>query len=177
MTKLSRWLPVGLFFAMIALLGVGLLTQDPNAIRSARVGERAPDVQLDALPGKPEFLRNALDTQDVKLVNFWASWCAPCRVEHAQLMELAGEGVAIYGVNHKDPDTSKALGFLADLGDPYTGVGADARGRGTAVDWGVVALPETFVVDGQGVVQFRFAGPITPSILKSTIRPEIAKAQ
>ncbi len=111
----------------------------------------------------------------MKLVNYWASWCAPCRVEHPTLEELAAEGVPIYGINYKD-DPAKALAFLAELGNPYVAMGADASGR-TALDWGVYGVPETFVIDGDGTVILRFAGPITGSVLEKTIRPALAAAQ
>jgi cytochrome c biogenesis protein CcmG/thiol:disulfide interchange protein DsbE len=111
----------------------------------------------------------------VKLVNFWASWCAPCRVEHPKLEELAAEGLPIYGVNYKD-EPDKALAFLAELGDPYAGIGADAGGR-MGLDWGLYGVPETFVIDGDGTVVLRFAGPITQSVLDTTIRPAIEAAQ
>ena len=90
-------------------------------------------------------------------------------------MQLDGEGVTIVGVNYKD-DPAKALDFLNELGDPYEGIGADRAGR-TAIDWGVYGVPETFVVDGNGIVVLRFAGPITPRILKSRIRPAIEAAK
>ena len=89
-------------------------------------------------------------------------------------MQLAEEGIPIHGVNYKDTD-AKALAFLQGLGDPYTLSGADPAGR-TGIDWGVYGSPETFVVDGEGRIVLRFAGPITTSILEKTIRPAIAEA-
>lgn len=120
------------------------------------------------------FSDETLREPGVKLVNYWASWCAPCRVEHPLLQVLADEGVPIYGINYKD-DPAKALAFLQELGDPYTGLGADERGR-TALDWGLYGVPETYVIDGQGRVVLRFAGPITRSVLENRIRPAIAAA-
>ena len=110
-----------------------------------------------------------------KLVNFWASWCAPCRVEHPQLMALQDEGLPIYGVNYKD-DADKARAFLEELGDPFEGVGADDAGR-MALEWGVYGVPETFVLDGDGTVLLRFAGPITDVILEKRIRPALEQAR
>ena len=131
-------------------------------------------MEVTILPTAPEIPEGILTNGEVTLVNYWASWCAPCRLEHSQLMQLDGEGVAILGVNYKD-DTAKALDFLHELGDPYEGIGVDRAGR-TALDWGVYGVPETFVVDGNGVVVLRFAGPITAGILKSRIRPAIEAA-
>ena len=111
----------------------------------------------------------------VKLVNYWASWCAPCRVEHPHLEALAEEGVTIYGVNYKD-QPGNALGFLEELGDPYTAIGADPNGR-MALDWGLYGVPETYVIDGEGRVVLRFPGPITERVLEGQIRPAIEKAR
>jgi cytochrome c biogenesis protein CcmG/thiol:disulfide interchange protein DsbE len=117
----------------------------------------------------------ALRTGEVTLVNYWASWCAPCRAEHPHLEALAEEGVTIHGINYKDePDRAQA--FLADLGNPYTRIGADPAGR-TALDWGLYGVPETYVIDGAGRIVLRFAGPITPSVLETRIRPAIEDAR
>jgi cytochrome c biogenesis protein CcmG/thiol:disulfide interchange protein DsbE len=111
----------------------------------------------------------------VKLVNFWASWCAPCRAEHPILSELAAQGITVHGVNYKD-DPAKAQAFLAELGNPYATIGADPAGR-TAIDWGLYGVPETFVIDGSGTVVLRFAGPITRQELDRKILPAIRKAR
>ena len=105
---------------------------------------------------------------------YWASWCAPCRVEHPHLETLADEGIPIYGVNYKD-EPGKALGFLEELGDPYAAIGADASGR-MALDWGVYGVPETYVIDAEGTIVTRFAGPITERVLETTIMPAIEEA-
>jgi cytochrome c biogenesis protein CcmG/thiol:disulfide interchange protein DsbE len=167
-------LPPLVFAAMAALFYFGMFRDDPDALPSAVAGAPAPDVALTPLGDKPGFDSAALDAPGVKLVNFWASWCAPCRVEHPKLEQLAAEGLPIYGVNYKD-EPDKALAFLRDLGDPYVAVGADATGR-TALDWGLYGVPETYVIDGDGTVILRFAGPITESVLASTIRPALEAA-
>ena len=148
---------------------------DPDVLPSVQVGLPAPGVALTALGGKPIFEDGALQVDGVKLVNYWASWCAPCRAEHPNLEQLADEGIPIFGINYKDnPD--HALGFLEELGDPYIAVGADPNGR-TALDWGLYGVPETYVIDGEGRVLLRFAGPVTQRVLESTIRPAIEAAR
>ncbi len=167
--------PPILFAALAGLFYFGMQREDPDALPSTRVGAVAPAMQLEPLGAKPEFESATLKEPGVKLVNFWASWCAPCRAEHPNLELLADEGVPIYGINYKD-DPGKALAFLDELGDPYAGIGADQGGR-TGIDWGLYGVPETFVIDGDGVVRLRFAGPITQRVLEERIRPAIAAAE
>ncbi|WOI54848.1 DsbE family thiol:disulfide interchange protein [Palleronia sp. LCG004] len=167
-------LPAGVFAALAGLFFAGMQREDPDALPSTFEGRDAPAIEATPFAGFEGFDRGALEGEGVKLVNFWASWCAPCRVEHPNLELLAGEGVAIYGVNYKDT-SDKAAAFLQDLGDPYARVGADADGR-IARDWGVYGVPETFVIDGDGRVLLRFAGPITERVLEAQIRPAIAEA-
>ena len=141
MAKISPLMvvPLVVFAAFVGLALVGLKREDPNALPSALAGQQAPAVQVTALGDKPGFSDADLRAGAVSLVNYWASWCAPCRVEHPHLEGLADEGVTIYGVNYKDKP-GNALGFLEELGDPYTGIGADAAGR-MALDWGSTACP------------------------------------
>ena len=169
-------IPPVIFLGFAALVGTGLFRADPDALPSALIGKQAPPIVVSQLSNKSEIPQDALGNGGVKLVNFWASWCAPCRAEHDQLMALAGQGIPIYGVNYKDAGDGNAIGFLNDLGDPYRAVGQDLTGRATAIEWGVYGIPETFVVDAEGRIIFRFAGPITKSILESTIMPEIRAA-
>ena len=177
MAKISPLMiiPPAIFAGFVALAVIGMQRDDPDALPSALAGKQAPSVDLVDLPGKTSFTDADLRDGEVKLVNFWASWCAPCRVEHPNLEALAAEGLAIYGVNYKD-ETHKALGFLNELGDPFTRLGADESGR-TALDWGVYGVPETYVVDGSGTIILRFAGPITQRVIDDQLRPAIDKAR
>ncbi len=169
-------LPPAVFVALAGLFFAGMQREDPDALPSTFVGEPAPALTTTPLGDLPPVTAAALEADGVKLVNFWASWCAPCRVEHPHLSALAeAEGIPILGINYKDaPDN--ALGFLDELGNPYAAVSADASGR-TARDWGVYGVPETFVVDGEGRVIARLAGPMTERTLDRTIRPAIAEAR
>lgn len=171
-----RWIVAvpPLAFAGLALLfWTGMQRENPDALPSALVNKAAPQVQVTPLGDLPLLTPDALTAPGVKLVNFWASWCGPCRAEHPMLEQLRAEGVVIHGVNYKDkPD--QALGFLAELGNPYASIGADA-GR-MALDWGVYGVPETYVINGKGDVVLRHAGPITAQELDRVIRPAIAKA-
>jgi len=166
--------PPLIFAGLAAMFYIGMNRDDPDALPSAIAGQPAPAMALTQLGTAAPFTNDTLREPGVKLVNYWASWCAPCRVEHPALEKLADEGVPIYGINYKD-DPAKALAFLAELGNPYAGLGADATGR-TALDWGVYGVPETYVIDGDGTVILRFAGPLTERVVKERIRPAMAAA-
>jgi cytochrome c biogenesis protein CcmG/thiol:disulfide interchange protein DsbE len=166
--------PVVVFAGFVGLALVGMFREDPESLPSAREGQPAPPVVLQDFPGKDSFDDATLRDGNVKLVNYWASWCAPCRAEHPTLESLAAEGVPIYGVNYKDQQDNAAA-FLDELGDPYTAIGRDEKGR-MALDWGLYGVPETYVIDGQGKIVLRFAGPLTGSVLEKTLRPAMEKA-
>ncbi len=168
-------LPPLIFLVFAAVAWVGLRRDNPDELPSALVGRPAPSIdRLTALGTDPAPTAADLTAPGVKLVNFFASWCGPCRIEHPELKALAAEGVPIVGINYKD-QTADALAFLADLGNPYRLVGADATGR-TALDWGIYGVPETFVIDGEGRILLRFPGPLTPEIVASRIRPAMEAA-
>ena len=172
-----RWLallPVAVFAGLGGFFLSVLYREDPDVLPSTRVGEPAPALSVAELPGRTPLDPAVLRDGEVKLVNFWASWCVPCRVEHPQL-ETLSDTVPVYGINYKD-DPAKADRFLEELGDPFTAIGADTEAR-TGIDWGVYGLPETFVVDGDGIVTYRFVGPITASVIEDTILPEIERAR
>ena len=166
-------LPPVIFVAFVVMAVIGLWRDDPEALPSARQGQPAPPLQLAELGRKAMFTDETLRDGRVKLVNFWASWCAPCRVEHPNLTILQKEGMAIYGINYKDT-VENGLGFLEELGDPYVAIGADPEGR-TGLEWGVYGLPETFLIDGDGTVLLRLAGALTERELTERLRPALAK--
>ena len=166
--------PPVMFFGVIAVFAIGLLRENPDNLPSARVGKLAPPVMVKPLPSKPFFGDDVLHQGRVTLVNFWASWCAPCRAEHPSLKALAADSVLIYGVNYKDK-TANALGFLAELGDPFSAIGADESGK-MGLNWGLYGVPETYIIGPDGTVLKRFAGPITQRALDLEIRPAIAAA-
>ena len=166
--------PPVIFAGLAALFFAGMLREDPDALPFTRIGEPAPALSLAPFGEGPPLTDEALRSGEPVLVNYWASWCAPCRVEHPHLTALAAEGVPIHGINFKD-DPAKAQGFLDELGNPYTLMGADPEGR-TALEWGVYGVPETYVLDGAGRVVLRFAGPVTSEVLEKRIRPALSEA-
>jgi cytochrome c biogenesis protein CcmG, thiol:disulfide interchange protein DsbE len=159
------------FYAMLRGLQTG--DYDPRGVPSALLGRPVPDFALPPLEatGLPTLaaadLRGPLAAPVI--VNFWASWCVPCIVEHPQLMRLHRDGIRVVGINYKDRPADGAA-FLTRHGNPFTQLGRDEPGR-TAIDWGVYGVPETYLIDRQGLIRWRFAGPITPDVLDRDLRP------
>ena len=172
--SLLMLLPPALFAGLAGLFLAGNFRDDRDALPSAREGQGAPAVMLTQLGDDAPFTDETLRSGEVSLVNYWASWCAPCRAEHPLLEEMAEEGIPIYGVNYRD-DPDRAMAFLRELGNPFEAMGADASGR-MALDWGLYGVPETYVIAGDGTVMLRFAGPITRDVLENRIRPAMERA-
>ena len=174
-------LPVVIFAGLIgALLLPNLMNSmngnNPSDLPSTRIGSPAPMIISgeDQNPAS-SFTDETLRTPGVKLVNFWASWCPPCRAEHPNLIKLAEGGLPIYGVNYKDR-SEDAAGFLAELGDPFTAILSDTKGR-NGIEWGVLAMPESYLIDSEGVIVLHFRGPITQRVIENQIRPAIEAAK
>ncbi len=164
-------LPLALFAGLAGLFAAGMWRDDPDVLPSTVEGAPAPALSLSPLGDMPPFQDPDLRMPGVKLVNFWASWCVPCRVEHPNLEKLSAEGLPILGINYKDKEED-ALAFLGELGNPYAAVAADDTGR-NAIEWGVYGVPETFVIDADGTVLLRYPGPLTQDVIDDTIRPVI----
>lgn len=169
------FLPPLLFVLLGAVFYFGLNRDDPNGMPSTFVGAPVPALGTEALADLPTFTAQDLASGQVVLVNFWASWCPPCRAENPTLLDLAAKGIKIYGVNMMDrPDD--AMAFLAEDGNPFTAMIADPRGR-MRLDWGVTAPPETFIIRGDGTVAYRYIGPMIGDDFTQRFLPELEKAQ
>src|SRR5215469_3747330 len=171
--KLLFLLPVVLFGGVVIAFAVGL-RHDPHLLPSALIDRPAPDFALPSLYESANGLaRNDLDGK-VSVVNFFASWCAPCREEHSELMVLGRlPTVTLNGIAYKDkPEDSRR--FLDRLGNPYKHLGVDREGT-TAIDFGVYGVPETYVVDSTGHIRYRQVGPLTAEIVKETILPLVER--
>jgi cytochrome c biogenesis protein CcmG, thiol:disulfide interchange protein DsbE len=168
MRRLLYGLPAAAFVLLVVYLAIGL-TRDPHKLPSAMIDKPAPPFALPGLGVRQGLARDDL-AGEVTLVNFFASWCVPCRVEHPMLMRLAAEKkVRLYGIDYKDkPEEAEKL--LGQLGDPYGRVGVDADGR-VAIDFGVYGVPETYVIDRAGRIRYRQVGPITPEEYEKTVLP------
>lgn len=164
-------IPIGIFALLGYLLYYGLRL-DPRRIPSPLVNKPLPAFSLPTLDNPDKILTNADLRDHVVMINVWASWCVACREEHPVLVDLAGrKQVTIIGLNYKDTRVD-ALNVLRGQGNPYNTVLVDASGR-TGLDWGVYGVPESFIVDKQGIIRYKQIGPITPEVWDKTLWPLI----
>jgi len=175
-TRSLRWsLPLAIFVVVLVFLFLGLF-RDPREVPSPLIGKPAPQFSLAQLREPGRTLTPADMRGKVWLLNVWASWCVSCRVEHPLLVELARTNIVpVIGLAYKDnPDDG--LAWLASNGDPYTLSIVDRDGR-VGIDFGVYGVPETFVIDKDGIIRYKQIGPLTAEALKQTILPLVRGLQ
>jgi cytochrome c biogenesis protein CcmG/thiol:disulfide interchange protein DsbE len=173
MKALKFVIPLVVFLGLVAFFAVGL-TRDPREVPSPFIGKPAPAFTLTQLHDE----KVAFTPEDMKgkvwLLNVWASWCVSCRVEHPLLVEIARQKVVpIVGLNYQDK-RPEGLQWLTRFGDPYVLSAYDDEGR-VGIDYGVYGVPETFVIDKQGIIRYKQIGPVTPEALEKKILPLIRK--
>ena len=175
MRSLKFIVPLVVFLGLAAFLAVGL-TRDPREIPSPFIGKAAPGFKLEQLADeKLAFTPDEMKGK-VWLLNVWASWCVACRVEHPLLVQMARQKtVPIVGLNYKDK-RDEGLQWLRKHGDPYSLSAYDVDGK-VGIDYGVYGVPETFVIDKQGVIRYKQIGPITPEALEKKIMPLVRKLE
>jgi len=168
-------LPGAIFLAAVAGFFYGLTSgRDPSAIPSPLIDREAPQLSLPPVAGLdlPGLDAQLLKGSPVTVVNVWASWCAPCRIEHPQLMALSKEpGVRLLGIDYKD-QAAKAVAFIEEHGNPFDAIGFDESGR-AGIDWGITGVPETFFLDSDGRIRYRQVGPIDAETLERVILPHV----
>jgi len=168
-------IPLAVFLGLLVFFAIGL-TRDPREVPSPLIDKPAPAFRLQQLadakqPFTPEEMRGK-----VWLLNVWASWCVSCRVEHPLLVDLSKRAlVPIVGLNYKD-ERDAGLQWLAKFGNPYQLSAYDNEGR-VGIDYGVYGVPETFVIDKQGVIRYKQIGPITQEAWDKTLLPLVKKLQ
>lgn len=177
MRRFAYLLPV-LLFALVA--GYFLLSlregRDPSLVPSALIDQPMPAFDLPPMSDKLPGLASADLAGKVAVINFFASWCLPCRAEHPLLAGLASTpDVALYGILYKD-EPGAAAGWLEELGNPYRAIGVDADGR-TAIDFGLYGVPETYVIDRAGRIRFRQVGPLDQRVIVETLLPLLKTLQ
>ncbi|MGD0494126.1 MAG: DsbE family thiol:disulfide interchange protein [Steroidobacteraceae bacterium] len=170
-------IPVMAFLALVVLFAFGLNPhRDIHALPSPLIGKQAPKLDLMDVMDPSRHVDNAALKGQVYVLNVWGTWCVECRVEHEELLAIAQQHVVpLIGLDYMD-QRDKAKQWLTQLGNPYESVGFDTDGR-TAIDWGVYGAPETFLVDGQGRVLYKFISPITAEVWEHEFLPRIAAAR
>ena len=174
-SKFKFFIPAGAFLVLVAIFYVGLY-QDPTLVPSPFIGKPAPVFELPSLHNPNATVSNADMAGEFALLNVWASWCPGCRQEHETLLWIAEQGIVpIYGLNWKD-ERAAGLKWLQRLGNPYKLVAFDYDNV-VGIDWGVYGAPETFLIDSNGIIQYKLIGPMTPEIWQSEFMPLINAGQ
>lgn len=170
-------IPVAAFVALAVLFAFGLNPhRDIHALPSPLIGKEAPKFDLTDVMDPSRRVDTAALKGQVYVLNVWGTWCVACREEHDELLAIAQQHVVpLIGLDYMD-QRDKARQWLTQLGNPYQSVGFDTDGR-TAIDWGVYGAPETFLVDGQGRVIFKFISPMTAEVWQNEFVPRIAAAR
>lgn len=173
MNRIFVILPVAIFAAFGAVAFFGLRLED-GQLPSTFVGKPAPFIIETALTGYEGIERENLGQGEVVLINFWASWCPPCRAEHGTLLALQERGITLLGVNYKDT-TANARRYLQEDGNPFAAVAYDPQGK-MGIEWGVTGPPETFIIGKDGKVFFRFQGALVASDYEQRFLPKLEEA-
>jgi cytochrome c biogenesis protein CcmG/thiol:disulfide interchange protein DsbE len=169
-------IPLLVFAALAVYFWVGL-GKNPHEIPSVLIDQPVPAFSLQPIKGRDRGLGSDDLKGQVSLVNVFGSWCEGCRIEHPLLMELQRRGkVPIHGINWREKHPDAGPGWLAKHGDPYALIGDDPESK-VAIAFGVTGAPETFIIDGNGVIRYKQIGPITPQVWESTLWPIVRKLQ
>jgi cytochrome c biogenesis protein CcmG/thiol:disulfide interchange protein DsbE len=174
---MARWLlavPPVIFGGLIAAFAGGLLSGNDGKLESVFIGQPAPAVPTTGLPGVPQLTDADLRTGEVTVLNFWASWCPPCRAEHPVLKAMDARGIRVAGIDMMDAEAD-ALAYLERDGDPFFALATDPQGR-NRVEWGVTNPPETFIIGGDGTVLFKFVGPLVGTDYETRFVPALEEA-
>lgn len=167
------WWTLGVFVALVLLLAVGLRL-NPREVPSPLIGKPAPAFELPLLMDPDKKFSEKTMLGRVWILNVWASWCPPCLVEHPVVTQVSRSGMApVVGLNYKDK-REDALPWLKRNGDPFQLIAFDAAGR-IGIDYGVYGVPETYIIDRQGVIRYKHIGPITADVVKQEMEPLVRK--
>jgi len=169
--KARTWIPLAVFGVLVAFLAAGLKL-DPREVPSPLIDKPAPLFSLPLLHDPTQAMSPGQLKGQVWMLNVWASWCVSCRQEHPLLVQLSRTGqVPIYGLDYKDK-VGDALAWLEQFGNPYTQSLVDADGR-VGIDYGVYGVPETYLIDKEGIIRYKHIGPLTPKVIEETILPRV----
>ena len=159
-TKILIFPFITFFFVLLVFFYLLVIERNPSELPSVLIDKKVPEFETESLLNKKKFISKSEFGSEITLVNFFATWCGPCRGEHVYIKRLSDEkGLKIIGVNYKD-DPNKAVEWLKDLGNPYSDVIVDSKGL-LGIDWGVYGIPETYIVNSKGIIKYRLVGSIT----------------
>ena len=166
MKKKILLLPLGLFLLILLTFAYLLvIDRNPQEIPSNLINKKIPNFEANSLFKDEKFIFSQELKPEIVLINFFATWCKPCRDEHSYIKKFSEQKkIRVIGINYKD-NPEKTIKWLNDLGNPYSDVLLDKKGQ-IAIDWGVYGIPETFVVNSNGIIKYRQAGPITKKIYR-----------
>ena len=166
MKKKILLLPLGLFLLILLTFAYLLvIDRNPQEIPSNLINKKIPNFEANSLFKDEKFIFSQELKSEIVLINFFATWCKPCRDEHLYIKKFSEQKkIRVIGINYKD-DPEKTIKWLNDLGNPYSDVLLDKKGQ-IAIDWGVYGIPETFIVNSNGIIKYRQAGPITKKIYR-----------
>jgi cytochrome c biogenesis protein CcmG, thiol:disulfide interchange protein DsbE len=166
MNKQFFKIPVIFFLFILSIfLYLLIIDRNPSDIPSNLLNKNVPIFETKSLFSSEKFISHKEFGDEPMIVNFFATWCKPCRDEHVYIKNFAKEKkVKVIGINYKD-DPEKAIKWLKEFGNPYANVAIDKKGR-IAIDWGVYGIPETFLINSSGIIRYRHVGPITKSVFK-----------
>ena len=166
MKKQISIIPLTIFLLILSIFFYLLIIdRNPSEIPSNLLNKNVPIFEAESLFNDKKFISSNEFKNEIILVNFFATWCKPCRDEHIYIKRFTNEKeIKVIGINYKD-NTEKTIKWLKDLGNPYKDILIDKNGK-IAIDWGVYGIPETFIINSNGIIKYRHIGPITNKIYK-----------
>jgi cytochrome c biogenesis protein CcmG/thiol:disulfide interchange protein DsbE len=168
----SLLIPLAVFVGLVMILAVGFNLEDPHFLPSELIDQQFPEFSLNELNTPDRIVTHKDIKGQVALVNVWATWCPNCLIEHPELMRISREeGLPLYGINYND-ESVKARQWLVRHNNPFQFNIVDDQGK-LGIDLGVYGAPETFVLDANGVIQYRHVGPVTRRVWEETLRPVV----
>ena len=164
------------FFILLVFFYLLIIDRDPTELPSVLIEKKVPRFETESLLEDKKFISTEEFANKTVIVNFFATWCKPCREEHPYIKRLSNiQGIKIIGINYKD-NPQRTIKWLKELGNPYSNIAIDSNGQ-IGIDWGVYGLPETFIVNAEGIIKYRHVGPITKKVYNNFYSKVIANRE
>ena len=164
------------FFILLVFFYLLIIDRDPTELPSVLIEKKVPRFETESLLDDKKFISTEEFGNKTVIVNFFATWCKPCREEHPYIKRLSNiQGIKIIGINYKD-NSQRTIKWLKELGNPYSNIAIDSNGQ-IGIDWGVYGLPETFIVNAEGIIKYRHVGPITKKVYNNFYSKVIANRE